>query len=365
MKIAIVGPVHPYKGGIAQHTTALAHHLKAAGHTVTIISWKSQYPFFYPGVQFVPEDKPELPVFKDSRRVLSWKNPIGWWQWARKLKKYDEVIFAWWVPTIQGPVYWTMLRALGRHGPHLLVLCHNIIQHGAGAKDKFLTRLVFDRADELLVHTKDLANIASDVTATPIAIASIPAHLPGQSTKQKPHATVQKHLLFFGLVRQYKGVDVLVQALAEVPDVTLTIAGEMWGKQQAKLEQLIEQLELGKRVTLLPGYVPAESIAGLFAKCDALVLPYRAATATQNTAMAFNQGVPVIATRVGSMPQQIRDGTDGLLCKPNDSASLAAAIHRFYEAGVAKKLAANLPASTAENDWKHYVSTIIAHAGKN
>src|SRR5438309_5583802 len=88
MRIAIVGPAHPYKGGIPQHTTELAHHLRAAGHEVSLISWRNQYPFFYPGEQFVPDDKPELPVFSGVKRVLSWRNPVGWLRWGRRLRGY-------------------------------------------------------------------------------------------------------------------------------------------------------------------------------------------------------------------------------------------------------------------------------------
>src|SRR5665213_3408361 len=121
MKIAIVGPTHPYKGGIAQHTTQLAHHLQAAGHDVEIISWRAQYPFFYPGVQFVPQAKPELPVFPHTKRVLSWKNPAGWLRWGRRLRAYDKVIFVWFVPTIQGPIYRSILQALGKRGAETII----------------------------------------------------------------------------------------------------------------------------------------------------------------------------------------------------------------------------------------------------
>jgi len=362
MKIAIIGPVHPYKGGIAQHTTELAHRLTDAGNEVTVISWKTQYPFFYPGEQFVANDKPELPVFENSKRVMSWKNPLGWRKWAKKLKNYDEVIFVWWVPTVQGPVYDTMMRTLGKKGPRKLILCHNVIQHSAGPLDNRLTKRVFNKADAVLVHTEALANRAKELTKTPVIVSNMPAHLPNQPKQQAAHSSVQKHVLFFGLVRQYKGVDILLKALEQVPEITLTVAGEMWGKQQAKLNELVEELGLKDRVTLLPGYVPAENIAGLFKQSDALVMPYRAGTASHTSALAFTHGVPVIATKVGSMPQQIRDGVDGLLCDPESPESLAAAIKHFYEPGVAQKLFAGIPNTgmAAEKDWADYVIAITS-----
>ena len=359
MKIAIVGPTHPYKGGIAQHTTQLAHHLEDTGNDVEIISWRAQYPFFYPGVQFVPEATPELPVFSHTKRVLSWKNPAGWLRWGRKLRAYDKVIFIWFVPTIQGPIYRIMQQSLGKHSLETIILCYNVVQHSAGPADKKITALVFNRADRLLVHTTTLATLAQKLSNTPVSVATMPAHLPGHPDASKHPNKLQHHLLFFGLVRLYKGVDILLHALAHVPDITLTVAGEMWGKQQVKLEALISELKLGKRVTLLPGYVPAEDIGGLFQAADALIMPYRAGTASQTAELAFAHGVPVIATKVGSMPQQIRNGIDGLLCEPNDVTDLTAAITHFYESGVAASLRSRIPKSHAEADWQHYVDVIV------
>lgn len=357
MKIAIIGPTHPYKGGIAQHTTELAHHLRAAGHEVKLVSWKHQYPFFYPGQQFVPDHEPELPPYPETTRRLSWKNPVGWLRQARALRDADLVIFVWWVPTIQGPVILSMLQTLG-HRTRSLILCHNVVSHESGHADKLLTRAVFRRADRIIVHTEALAVQARSLTTTPVAVAVMPAHFPGRPTAAKHTGAPRRHLLFFGLVRRYKGVDVLIRALANVPDVTLTVAGEMWGKQQLQLTELIERLDLGSRVELRPGYVAAQDIGGLFQAADALVMPYRSGTASQNAELAFAHGVPVIATTVGSMPDQIQDGFDGLLCRPEDSTDLAQAIQKLYIPGELEKLRRGLPPSHREQDWRHYIVAI-------
>lgn len=360
MKIAIVGPTHPYKGGIAQHTTQLAHHLSAAGNDVEIISWRSQYPFFYPGQQFVTDGVPEMPVFDQTQRVLSWKNPIGWLTQARKLRRFDKVIFVWWVPSIQGPVYLTMLKALGKNRPETIVLCHNIVSHSASPIDRLLTKQVFKNADRLIVHTPALAEQANQLTIAPITVASMPAHLPGQPKVQPTDGRLKHHMLFFGLVRHYKGVDVLINALAKLPDIKLTIAGEMWGKQEDNLRQLITSLKLEQRVKLLSGYVAAEAIAPLFADSDVLVMPYRSGTASQNVELAFAYGRPVIATTVGSMPDQITDKLNGLLCAPDDIGSLTEAIRYFYQAGVAQRLIANIEPINPEAAWHKYVQAITA-----
>lgn len=358
MKIAIVGPSHPYKGGIAQHTTRLAQHLSDTGNDVEIISWRVQYPFFYPGVQTVPDGKPEQPLFKTNRRVLSWKNPLGWIVWARYLRQFDKVIFVWWVPMIQGPVYSLMIKAMGKHHPKTILVCHNIVSHHSSPLDKYLTRSVFNAVDQLVVHTQTMGDQAQELTSKVILIAKMPAHLPGSPIVKSVVYELQYNLLFFGLVRHYKGVDILINALSKTKNINLVIAGEIWGKQEAILKELISMSDMIERVKLIPGYVASDKISELFASCDALVMPYRSGTASQNAEMAFAYGRPVIATNVGSMPNQINDGVDGLLCKPDDVESLAAAIEHFYKPGVAQKLSSGIKAIDLECDWPQYIMAI-------
>lgn len=360
MRIALIGPTHPYKGGIAHHTTELAHRLKKEGHDVDLISWSAQYPtLLYPGVQRAPEDKPETEIFGSTSYPLSWKNPAGWLRVGQALRKYDVVIFVF-VTSIQAPAYLTMLRAMGKKHGQVVALCHNVLPHERKFFDIPLTRAVLKRVDQVLVHTPEQAKLAKTLTKATVTVAGLPPHLPA-----KPHgshdANLKHHLLFFGLVRKYKGVDVLLRALAEVPDAYLTIAGEIWGGTDS-FEQLIEELHLQDRVKLLAGYVPSQQIPELFAEADALVLPYRSGTGTQNISLAFAHGIPVIATSVGAMAKQVRDGVDGLLCKPDNVESLAKAIQHFYEPGVAAKLRKNLPKITGDAEWQAYIEGLLAEA---
>jgi glycosyltransferase involved in cell wall biosynthesis len=356
MKIAIVGPTHPYKGGIAQHTTGLAHQLQAAGHEVTLVSWRTQYPFFYPGIQFVPEDKPEVPVFENTKRVLSWKQPLGWAQWARKLKKFDQVIFVWWVPTIQGPVYSTMLRVLGRY-VRTTVICHNVSPHEGKPGDKLLTQSVLRRADEVMVHTEAQATIAKQLGVAKPRVATMPlvAASKPQGRRQPSH-----ELLFFGFIRSYKGVDVLLKAVARVPTAKLTIAGDFWGGAD-EYEALVTKLKLEDRVTIHNGYLDSSDLAEHIWNADAVVLPYKSGTATWNAKLAHLYGTPVIATTASSLATQVHDGIDGLLCKPDDVDSLAAAIKDFYRPGTAERLRAGVTPPPTTTDWERYIQTLLKH----
>jgi glycosyltransferase involved in cell wall biosynthesis len=355
MKIAIVGPAHPYKGGIVHHTTELANRLEQAGHQVTLVSWLHQYPFFYPGQQFVPEGKPELAVPSDVRRVLSWKSPYSWWHWGKKLQAFDQVFFVWWVPTIQGPVYRLMLRALNNKARSTLI-CHNVLPHEGKPGDKALARSVLNHVDEVITHAAAQSDIARELSNTPLKTIGLPPVVPPVKPREGAFK-LQRQLLFWGIVRPYKGVDVLIKALAQLPDIRLTVAGEFWGDEQ--YDKLLDDLKLRDRVTLKKGYVDFTDLPDLFNSTDALVLPYRGGTASYNVAVGHHFGKPVIATTSGSLATQVNDGVDGLLCAPDDVTALAETINKFYRPGVAKSLTDGVPTNQINLEWQAYIDELL------
>jgi glycosyltransferase involved in cell wall biosynthesis len=356
VRIAIVGPAFPYKGGGAQHTTELAHRLAAAGHDVTLESWKAQYPsFLYPGEQTI--DTPEGEPFPGTRRALAWYRPDGWLRAGRRLRGFDLVVLAVLSP-VQVPAYLGILRGVGSAGPRVVALCHNVLPHERKPYDVPLMRRLLRRCDAALVHAAQQAQLARDLApGTPVRTAVLPAHLPTPPRRAPARAGgPYRRLLFFGIVRPYKGLDVLLRALARVPDVRLTVAGEFWGGEDGT-RTLISTLGLDDRVELRPGYVPAAAVPDLFAQADALVLPYRAATASQNVFMAYEHGVPVIATRAGALADHVRDGVDGLLCEPDDVEALAGALRRFYEQP--ERLRAGVNPINPDPQWKAYLEELL------
>ncbi|MFC6885891.1 glycosyltransferase family 4 protein [Actinomadura yumaensis] len=359
MRIAIVGPAFPYKGGGAHHTTELAHRLAAAGHDPVIESWRAQYPaFLYPGQQTISE--PEGEPFAGTRRRLDWRRPDGWWRAGRSLRAYDLVVLAVLSP-VQVPAYRGILAGLGRRAP-VVALCHNVLPHERKPYDRPLMKALLNRVDGVLVHSEQQAELARGLTPRPVRVAEMPAHLPakaGPSRRAARTAGTARRLLFFGIVRPYKGLDVLLRALATTDDVSLTVAGEFWGGLD-ETRALISDLGLTGRVDLRPGYVPAADVPGLFAGADALVLPYRTATASQNVWMAHEYGVPVIATRVGGFAGQIRDGVDGLVCEPGDVGSLADALKRFYAPGEPERLRAAVDPVDHGPVWNAYLDALLA-----
>jgi glycosyltransferase involved in cell wall biosynthesis len=388
MRIALVGPAHPYKGGGARHTTELAHRLAAAGHNVIIESWRAQYPArLYPGRQTL--DAPEGQPYPRTYRRLAWNRPDGWAAVGRRLRSADLVVFAL-LTSVQVPAYLAILAGLGRGSgrPRTVVICHNVLPHERRPGDLALVRTLLAHVDTVLVHSAGQAAQARQlVPDVPIVVARMPPHLPlapeapggnGGAWSPSPGGyggagsppviggglggvvPPETKLLFFGIVRPYKGLDVLLRALARAPQhVTLTVAGEFWGGT-GQTEKLIAELGLQGRVTLQPGYVPASRIPALFAAVDALVLPYREATASQNVVLAFSYGVPVIATTAGALAEAVRDGVDGLTCAPGDVDDLARALTAISAPETAASLRSGVRAVDPEPYWAAYLRVLLA-----
>ncbi|WP_157250506.1 glycosyltransferase family 4 protein [Nonomuraea typhae] len=349
MRIAIVGPTYPYKGGGAQHTTELAHRLSALGHDVVIESWKAQYPgFLYPGRQTIaaPEGEP----YPKTVRRLDWRRPDGWYACGRRLRRADLVVFAVLSP-VQVPAYLGILSGIAGK-TRTIALCHNVLPHERKPYDRPLMKALLTRVDGVLAHSEQQAALARELTGKKVSVAAMAPHLPSAGAERS--GEVHKNLLFFGIVRPYKGLDLLLRALPE--GVSLTVAGEFWGGLD-DTRRLIDELGIRDRVELRPGYVAAEDVSGLFARADALVLPYRNATASQNVWLGHEHGVPVIATRVGALADHITDGVDGLLVEPDDVGRLRQAIERLYADPVG--LRSGVKSVDPAPFWSAYVSALL------
>ena len=179
MRIALVGPAYPYKGGGARHTTELARHLAAAGHDVIIESWRAQYPArLYPGQQTV--DVPEGEPYPRTRRRLAWYRPDGWLAEGRRLRAADLVVFAYLTP-LQAPSYLAIMAGLHRHA-RTAVICHNVLPHERRPGDVPLTRALLSRADTVITHSAAQAAQARDLApAATVRTVAMPPHLPGNN----------------------------------------------------------------------------------------------------------------------------------------------------------------------------------------
>ena len=377
LKVAVVGPTHPYKGGVATHTTTLAHELAAAGHDVTLVSWSHLYPArLYPGEQAVPGGTPDVEPFPRTVRALSWARPDTWVRTGRRLRGFDVIVVVHVIPAVV-PAHLALLRAAGagrraagagrrgaatdpRRRPRAVVVAHNVLPHEPHTGERRLVQQLFERVDAVLVHSGDQARLAHELHAPRVSVTDLPPHLPGGPPVERPAHDGAPRLLALGLVRDYKGVDLLLEALADVPGPTLTVAGEMWGTSGERVKQLARDPRLRGRVEVHGGYVPADRLAPLLARHDVLALTYRNATASQNALLGQQHGLAVLASDVGTFAAQVRDGVDGLLVPPGDHEALVGALRRLAEPGYAERLRSAVRPPDLSGPWARYVGAIEA-----
>lgn len=344
---------------MAQHTTALAHRLAGRGARVEVLSWSRPYPrLLYPGQLTV--DRPEITPFEPVDRCLAWSRPDTWVAAGRRVRDHDLAVFAHVVPA-QAVPYRVAMTALGDRA-RVAVICHNVLPHESHRGDRRLVRSLLGRADRVLVHSAAQAAVAAEVTGgdgTGIVAADLPPFFPDAFAPRRPAAGVHHRLLFFGIVRPYKGLDVLLQALADgPPDVTLRVAGEVWGGTE-RWHRRCAELGIGGRVEFLTHYIDAADVPALFADVDALVLPYREATGSQAVWVGSQFGVPVIASRAGALADAVTPGVDGLVVEPGDAAGLAGAIAELYRPGRAEGLRAQVRPVDPGPLWDTYLDRLL------
>jgi glycosyltransferase involved in cell wall biosynthesis len=362
VRVTLIGPAFPWRGGIPLLTNELAHRLAACGHTVLVRTWTRQGPVSLLPAELHPLETPEAEIYPAVREPLSWRNPLHWVRTGRRAAAAsDLVVLLYYVP-FQAPALAAIAMA-ARRGARVVVICANAVPHEPRPGDRLLMSRLMRSVDAILVHTEAERNALERLTDHPTAVAALPPHLPA-TARSLVGADVppRRRLLFFGKVRPYKGVDVLLRALALLPDVELGIVGEFY-EDRALLDALVDELGLAGRVHVTPEYLPAHRIPELFAGFDALVLPYRTATASQLVALAHWHGLPVVATRVGNFPETVREGMDGLLCSPGDVLDLARVLRSLYEPGRLAGLRAGVRPADAEGIWRAYIAALWNLAG--
>jgi glycosyltransferase involved in cell wall biosynthesis len=330
-KILIIGPVLPYRGGIAQHTTMLHRALLEENRCLTI-SFKRQYPrFLFPG----KSDKDlSLGAHQETNveYLIDSLNPLTWEKAVNRAREYmpDIVIFPWW------HVYWSpcfiwLAYKLRKRNAEIVFLCHNVVEHESAKWKQFITRFTFSFADRFIVHTsEDKRNLLDQIDSASVAVYPMPVfnHFPQPSQVLPRRAELE--LLFFGFVRPYKGLSVLLNAmkLIQEADVHLSIVGEFW-KGKKETFDYIQRSELWNKIEVVSQYITDEEAANYFARCDVVVLPYLSATGSAVIPVAYHYHKPVIATQVGGIPDVVREGQTGILINPNSPQELAEAILSF------------------------------------
>lgn len=362
-KIVLVGPTHPYTGGIAQHTTRLALELEARGLPVIVESWSAQYPKrLYPGPTRVPGNRPEVGIPSGIIEKLAWFNPLSWWIAGHRSRKGDRIAFN--VPTpFHAIPYLVMINAL-RSTTRTIGIMHNVSPHEPKFLDKFLMRALLAKLDRIIVHGDRAAEAAHRLGCdrSRIDVLNLPSPWgPQNSVTSRPKPKDgPTRFLFFGKIRHYKGVDLLLDALQDVPAVTLTIAGEFW-EEEASYLRLIDLLGLSTRVTVQSGYVAEKDFASLFGSHDMVLMPYRRGSGSIVRELAFQYGLPVIASDVGAISEGIEDDVNGLVIQPDDRGALVEALTRASDPVVLSKWKKGVTRNSSNQSelWLRYTQAIL------
>jgi glycosyltransferase involved in cell wall biosynthesis len=371
VKIAFIGPTYPFRGGIAHYSTLLVKHLRQR-HDVRFFSYIKQYPkWLYPGNTAMDPSPDSSALRIECERLLTPMNPWTWWKTYRKIVEYkpDILLLQWWTP------FWTpmlfFLTRLIRHRTNIrmIFICHHIIAPDGGLFDWFLARRILWRGHAFIVMSEeDFALLRRALPKGRIRGTTHPPYDVFSSTPMpKAEARAQLGLdpdepvlLFFGLVRRYKGLRHLIKALPEVRKqlpVKLVVAGEFW-EDQRSYDELIRQLGLEDAVRIENTYIPNDEMTLYFSASDVVILPYLEATQSGVAQVAFGFEKPMIATSVGGMPEAISDGETGLIVPPGDSKALADAILRYFNEGLAEPFARNIRQNKEEASWQPLVRLI-------
>lgn len=314
LRIALIGPVYPYRGGIAHYTTLLSRTLRERGNELLLVSFRRQYPrWLYSGT--TDKDPSASPLLaSDARYWIDSINPFTWLRtlWGLRRHRPQVVVLPWWTAFL-APA-WLCLGVGSRWflRTRVVFICHNVLPHEARRWDIWLVRVVLAPATRLIVQSpaererllKLLPGANVSVIAHPIydmfASDSI-SQAEGRRRLGLP-ADVPV-LLFFGFVRKYKGLDtalgMLPELRARLGHVILLVAGEFWEDKQVYLD-LIEQLGVGDAVVIHDRYIPNEQVATYFCSADVLVAPYRRMTGSGVMQMAAGFGLPVVPGWVAS-----------------------------------------------------------------
>jgi len=357
------------------HTADLAAALgRQPGTEVTTVGWSAMYPaWLYEGEVAGPGDRPDSPVPVGVRRSLRWWDPTSWLRTGARLGRegVDLLVLVQVVP-FHAPAliglaaaYRARCRRSGRV-PHVLLVAHNVLPHEPHLGARSLVRLLLHRVDAVLVHSPAQADLARALGARQVSVEDLPPHLPGgppASTAPRPHRAGPPRLLFFGVVRDYKGVDVLLDAVREVSEFRLTVAGQLWGEAGRRVEAAAAPDDLGSRLAVRPGYVEPGDVPGLMAEHDVMVLPYLHATASQNVELAHAYGMPVVASRVGTFAHKVRDGLDGHLVQPGSLEDLVRVLRELSVPGAVDALADEIRPPDLQRSWNDYVRTVLAPLG--
>ncbi len=369
-RIVVLGTAYPYRGGLASFIEMLARSFGKQGKQVDIITFKLQYPrLLFPGkTQFSESSAPDdLHII----RMVNSINPINWWRVGRHLRRMrpDMVILKYWTP-FMSPCLGTICRIAKNRHTVIISQLDNIIPHEKHFYDRLLTRYFIRSVDGFIYMSQQVKNDLDTFTSIkPAIFAPHPVFSNFGEKVSKNEACQQLNLdpdkcyiLFFGLIRDYKGLDLMLDAWDKLrqsgnaENKKLLVAGEFYTDKTKYLQQ-IEQLQIHDDVLLHDWFICDEEVKYYFSAADIIVQPYKSATQSGVTQIAYQFEVPMIVTNVGGLAEIIPDGQVGYVVE-SDATLIAQAVEKIYENGNLQKMRENLKTEKKRFSWEHFTAQV-------
>ena len=365
MKIVILGPAHPYRGGLASIMETMAREYQRRGDEVKVYTFSLQYPsLLFPG-KSQTVDAP-APHDLHIERIVNTCNPLNWVTVGERLRKEapDMILMKYWTP-FMAPCFGTIARIARKNGK-TKVVCQidNVEPHEHHLTDKSFNRYYLGAVDGFVYMSEQVGGELHTYTSAPAIFSPHPMfeHFGERMNRTEACSKLgldasKRYLLFFGLIRDYKGLDLLLEAFEKVDDesLRLLVAGEFYNDKE-QYRALLDRL--GDRVVLHDHFIPDAEVAAYFSVADALVLPYRTATQSGVTQIAYNFSVPMVVTRVGGLPEIVPDGKVGFVCEPTVN-GVYKAIEQLYEDDTLQRFAENFPAERKRFSWETMCDKLI------
>lgn len=369
-KIVIIGPAHPLRGGgMSTFNERLAKAFADAGDDVEIVSFSLQYPsILFPGKsQFTDEPAPK--GLKISS-IINSVNPLSWIKAGNRIRKMnaDIVIIRYWIP-FMGPALGTIARRIRKNKKSsIIAITDNVIPHEHRAGDKAFTRYFLKPVHGFITMSQSVMDDLNQFnTAKPRRLCLHPLYDNYGASIPREEALAlldmpedKKYILSFGLVRKYKGLDLLIRAMASEKLVhlplRLIVAGEFYDDFQS-YRQLAKELGVLDKVNMKNEFIPNAEVLRYFCAADLVVQPYKDATQSGVTQVAYHFDKPMVVSNVGALPEMVPDGIAGYVVNP-DPEEIAAAIAKYFDENKEPAFAKNVSIEKKKYSWDIFLDAI-------
>ena len=369
-KCVIIGPAFPLRGGIAQLNESLSQEFTKQGIETTIFSFYLQYPnFLFPGTSQKEAADRRGPEGVDIRSTISSINPISWWLTVRKIAKLkpDFIVVRFWLP-FMGPCLGTICKRLkAKLNIPIIGILDNVIPHERRLGDRIFTRYFLNQCDSFVTMSSSvLEELSQFDTTKPRKLLYHPLYdhfgekMEKQLARKHLHfAEEWKVILFFGIIRKYKGLELLLEAMSKMENrdnLRLIIAGEFY-ENRSRYDKLIKRFGLDRNVIINAGFVDKFKVRYYFCAADIVAQPYLSATQSGVTQIAYHFDTPMLVTNVGGLPEMVPHGKVGYVAEVSPE-SVASNLETFFKEGKAEEFQENIQEEKKRFSWDFFAKEI-------